>query len=82
MQFQGYSNGEIPTFPIRRGIFQGDAFSPLWFRLALNPLSQMLNKSLLGYTITTPKKQTILTHLMYTDDINLYGNNSQFLQVF
>ncbi|KAL0901581.1 hypothetical protein ABMA27_006802 [Loxostege sticticalis] len=30
---------------IRNGIFQGDSLSPLWFCLALNPLSSLLNNS-------------------------------------
>jgi hypothetical protein len=34
-----YKTNELP---IRRGIFQGDSLSPLWFCLALNPLSRML----------------------------------------
>ncbi|XP_063897007.1 uncharacterized protein LOC135118563 [Helicoverpa armigera] len=65
--------------PIRRGIFQGDALSPLWFCLALNPLSHMLNKSKLGYTIEAPHKHTILTHLMYMDDIKLYSDTTHSL---
>ncbi|XP_047019155.1 uncharacterized protein LOC124637519 [Helicoverpa zea] len=65
--------------PIRRGIFQGDALSPLWFCLALNPLSHMLNKSQIGYTIKTPQKHTNLTHLMYMDDIKLYSDSTHSL---
>jgi hypothetical protein len=33
------------TISIRRGIFQGGKFSPLWFCLAMNPLSKALNRS-------------------------------------
>ncbi|CAK1593328.1 unnamed protein product [Parnassius mnemosyne] len=75
----GTSCLEIPEIPIRRGIFQGDALSPLWFCLALNPLSQMLNKTNHGYSIITPHKHTTLTHLMYMDDIKLYSNTTQSL---
>ncbi|KAL0871314.1 hypothetical protein ABMA27_005059 [Loxostege sticticalis] len=35
------------SISIRRGIFQGDALSPLWFCLALNPLSNLLNSILI-----------------------------------
>lgn len=63
---------ETEEIPIRRGIFQGDALSPLWFCLALNPLSNMLNRSNSGYKLT---QNSSLTHLMYMDDIKLYSNN-------
>lgn len=29
---------------VKRGIFQGDSFSPMWFCLAMNLLSTILNK--------------------------------------
>lgn len=57
---------------IKRGIFQGDSLSPLWFCLALNPLSFMLNSSKYGYVIQKDGKAKI-THLLYMDDIKLYG---------
>ncbi|CAK1584730.1 unnamed protein product [Parnassius mnemosyne] len=75
----GTSCIETPEIPIRRGIFQGDALSPLWFCLALNPLSQMLNKTNHGYSIINPHKHTTLTHLMYMDDTKLYSNITQSL---
>ncbi|XP_028163341.1 uncharacterized protein LOC114354934, partial [Ostrinia furnacalis] len=77
------------SIPIKRGIFQGDALSPLWFCLALNPLSNMLNKTSLGVDMTlqqdsnanTPEDTTFktLTHLMYMDDIKLYSKNTHSL---
>ncbi|XP_047546074.1 uncharacterized protein LOC125077984 [Vanessa atalanta] len=79
LKITGHANTETPDILIRRGIFQGDALSPLWFCLALNPLSNMLQKSNLGYIITTPHKDTTLTHLMYMDDIKLYSNTIQSL---
>ena len=36
-------NIETGKIKIQRGIFQGDALSPLWFCLALNQLSNILN---------------------------------------
>jgi len=30
---------------IQRGVIQGDILSPLWFCLALNPLSYLLNRT-------------------------------------
>ncbi|KAL1493695.1 hypothetical protein ABEB36_009390 [Hypothenemus hampei] len=37
--------------PIRRGLFQGDSLSPLWFCIAMNPLSHRLNSTSYGYNI-------------------------------
>ncbi|KAL0852568.1 hypothetical protein ABMA27_016997 [Loxostege sticticalis] len=37
---------------IGNGIFQGDSLSPLWFCLALNPLSYLLNQTKNGYKLT------------------------------
>ena len=34
---------------IKKGIFRGDLFSPLWSCLALNPMSLLLNTSESGY---------------------------------
>jgi len=38
-------------FRIQRGIYQGDSLSPLWFCLALNPLSYLLNRTNYGFGI-------------------------------
>jgi hypothetical protein len=40
---------------IKKGIFRGDLFSPLWFCLALNPMSLLLNTSESGYKIYKTK---------------------------
>ena len=47
------STGIVETEPIKiqRGIFQGDSLSPLWFCLALNPLSNKLNALTPGYQL-------------------------------
>jgi len=42
---------EINEVRIKRGIFQGDTLSPLWFCLALNPLSRMLKNERDGYVL-------------------------------
>ncbi|XP_075975709.1 uncharacterized protein LOC142976307 [Anticarsia gemmatalis] len=82
------SNESIETQPIhiQRGIFQGDALSPLWFCLALNPLSNILNATTLGYplndTITdgqTDGQRNLLNHLLYMDDIKLYAETENQL---
>lgn len=58
---------------IRRGIFQGDSLSPLWFCLALNPLSRALNSTSWGYQIHYGVERQIVTHSFYMDDLKLYA---------
>ncbi|XP_044745138.1 uncharacterized protein LOC123307002 [Coccinella septempunctata] len=65
------------TVKIRRGIFQGDGFSPRWFCLALNILSKVLNRSAYGYSMNESVK---LSHLFYMDDIKLYARGRKQLE--
>ncbi|XP_044764407.1 uncharacterized protein LOC123320972 [Coccinella septempunctata] len=69
-----YETGEIR---IKRGLFQGDGLSALWFCLALNLLSNMLNRSAYGYSMND---QTQLTHLFYMDDLKLYARGRKQLE--
>jgi len=53
--------------PIRigRGIYQGDRLSPLWFCLALNPLSYVLNRTNYGFGINYNNQEIQrLNHLL------------------
>lgn len=78
LSVDGFMSNE--TIRIRRGIFQGDALSPLWFCLAANPLSTMLN-TCKGFEIKHQGvKQAEITHLMYMDDIKLYAGREQHLR--
>ncbi|XP_045471751.1 uncharacterized protein LOC123678658 [Harmonia axyridis] len=61
---------ETSEVEIKRGIFQGDSLSPLWFCLALNILSKILNRSTYGYSIN---QQIRISHLFYMDDLKLYA---------
>ncbi|KAL0859464.1 hypothetical protein ABMA27_010634 [Loxostege sticticalis] len=76
---------ETDPIHIKRGIFQGDSLSPLWFCLALNPLSNLLNDSNAGYplkhkiTNTDRLTTTQINHLMYMDDIKLYAQSQNSL---
>lgn len=66
---------------INQGIFQGDSLSPLWFCLALNPLSNLLKETKYGFNIKVGQNTMYnLTHLLYIDDIKLYAGNSQHLK--
>ena len=55
---------------IQRGIFQGDALSPLLFVIVMMLLSHILRKYAAGYKLS--KLQEKLNHLMYMDDIKLF----------
>jgi hypothetical protein len=68
------NNKQITSDPIHKqeGIYQGDSLSPLWFSLALNPLSHLLNRTNYGSGIHSDNQETQqLNHLLYMDDIKL-----------
>ena len=67
---------ETGPFRIKRGIFQGDSLSPLLFTMSLNPLSQELQKTGYGYQLD---EQTKINHLLYVDDLKLYGTSDNKL---
>jgi len=58
---------------INCGIFQGDSLSPLWFCLALNPLSRQLNRTGIGYTLKEGQVKHTVSHQLYMDDLKLYA---------
>ena len=55
------------------------SLSPLLFCMALNSLSKELNRTSYGYWMTTGHGETVkrqlISHLLYMDDLNLYGRN-------
>lgn len=63
---------------IKRGIFQGDALSALWFCIALNPLSTALNNRGNGYYMHNTQEK--ISHLMYMDDIKLIARTQTGLK--
>ncbi|KAJ8039802.1 Retrovirus-related Pol polyprotein from type-2 retrotransposable element R2DM [Holothuria leucospilota] len=69
------ANGQhLGRIPIRCGIFQGDALSPLLFRVAHNPLGHILKNSRCSYKL---KSGLTTHHLLYMDDLKLYGKNER-----
>jgi hypothetical protein len=69
---------------IKKGIFQGDSLSALWFCVCLNPLSQMLKNTEKGYKLkyTAHRRYdaVIVNHLLYMDDLKLYANSTEQMQ--
>ena len=60
---------------IQRGIFLGDALSPLLFIIAMMPLNHILRKCTAGYKLT--RSQEKINHLMYMDDIKLFAKKEK-----
>ena len=56
---------------IQRGIFRGDALSPLLFIIAMMPLNHILRKCTAEYKLS--RLQEKINHLMYMDDIKLFA---------
>jgi hypothetical protein len=72
-------NGQIlGQVNIRRGIFQGDSLSPLLFVAAMIPLTIILRQTRLGYQ--TSKSAEKISHLLYMDDLKLYGKSAAELE--
>lgn len=70
-------NDRLGKVNIKRGIFQGDSFSPLMFILALAPLSSILNNMKSGYTLSGGIK---INHFLYMHDLKLIGKNRREIE--
>ena len=69
---------KLAEIKIQRGIFQGDALSPLLFIIAMMPLNHILRKCRAGYKPS--RSQEKINHLMYLDDIRLFAKNEKELE--
>ena len=79
----GNSTIKARLMQVKKGISQGESLSPLPFCMALNSLSKELNRTGYGYRMTnghgeTAKRQ-LSSHLLYMDDLKLYGRSSDKL---
>ena len=66
-------NNKLGKVNIRRGTFQGDSLSPLLFVVALIPVTILLRTLKQGYSFGKEKER--LNHLLFMDDLKLYGSN-------
>lgn len=71
---------ETENIKIRRGIFQGDSLSALWFCIALNPLSNAIKETGHGYKLKASTVTATVSHLFYMDDLKIYASNNTQLQ--
>ena len=62
---------------IKRGIFQDDSLSPLLFIVIMLSLTLVLRKMRAGYRLA--KGATPINHLLFMDDLKLYGANKDQL---
>ena len=60
---------------VNRGICQGDSLIPLLFVVCMIPISLVLRKVKAGYE--WGRKEFSLSHLLYMDDLKLYGKSEE-----
>ena len=63
---------------IQRGIFHGEALSPLLFVIAMMPLNHILRNCTAGYKLSKSREK--INHLMYIDDVKLFAKNGKELE--
>ena len=69
-------NEEVARVNVQRGIFQGDALSPLLFVIGLIPLSHILQKVNAGYQVGKGQHK-IINHHLFMDNSKLFGNSEK-----
>ena len=69
------NKAEVKT---QRGIFQGNALSPLLFVISMMPFNHILRKCRTGYKLSQSLEK--MDDLMYMDDIKLFAKNKKELE--
>ena len=64
---------DLGKVAIKRGIFQGDSFSPLLFVMAMIPLTLILRNVEVGFRFCGSREK--VNHLLFMDDLKLYGKD-------
>ena len=73
------SGEQLGTVDIKRGIFQGDSFSPLLFVMIMIPMTMILKENKTGFKFGNTGES--LNHLLFMDDLKLYASNENELKV-
>ena len=68
----------LAKIKIQRGIFQGDALSPLLFIIVRISLNYILRKCTAWYKLS--RSQEKINHLMYLDIINLFAKSEKKME--
>ena len=66
---------ELGEVSIKRGVFQGDALSPILFMIALIPLTSVLRNVKAGYSFVTNKEK--INQLLFMDDLKPYAKSEK-----
>ena len=81
-----HSTGEIelPDVKVRRGIYQGDSLSPLIFCMCIDPLSKLIKKESVGYSLSKSRRKEdklkdLISHLLFMDDLKLFSEEEKGL---
>ena len=82
-----HTEGEIhlPDVKVKRGIFQGDSLSPLLFCIAIDPLSKLIKKESIGYSLGKSRKKSdkmkdLISHLLFMDDLKLFAEDEKGIE--
>ena len=75
------SNGEdLRELDVKRGVFQGDSVSPLFFFLSMGPMLLILRNVKASYECV--KKEYKLNHLFFMNDLKLFFKSEEQMDIF
>ena len=71
--------GSLAKVNVRKGMFQGDSLPPFLFVICMISLPHVLCKAKTRYTLGEGEK---INHLLFMDDLKLYGKSESEIKVF